>query len=328
MPIDWPQFVKAIEPHQTFVLTSHLRPDCDALGSELAMAQILEALGKQVRIINPMATPDAIRFIDPDSRIQTVNEDVTVDEAAATDAIMVLDTSAWDQLGSMGDVIRATDGAKIVLDHHVSGDELGAVVFRDDQSPATGCLVIEAADALRVPLTKNIATPLFAAIATDTGWLRFPSTTADTYRACARLVEAGASPTWIYQQLYERDTLPRIKLRGRALERAQTDLDGRLIYTSVRRADFDATGATPADTEDVINLTLAVEGVEAAVLFNEQIDADAVKVSFRSRGALDCSELARSLGGGGHKLAAGAMIQGDYEAAETRVLDAVREAMG
>jgi phosphoesterase RecJ-like protein len=327
MPIDWPRFVEAVSPHNSFVLTSHLRPDCDALGSELAMAEILELLGKSVRIINPMATPDMLAFIDPSAKVLTLGQGVSVEEAADTDALMVLDTSAWDQLGPMGEVIRATRATKIVLDHHVSGDELGAEVFRDAQSPATGCLVVEAADALGVELTEPMATPLFAAIVTDTGWLRFSATTSGTYRTTARLVDAGADPTAIYQILYEQDTLPCIQLRGRALERANTDLDGRLIYSSVRRADFADTCASPSDTEGLINMTLAVAGVEAAILFCEQLEADAVKVSFRSRGGLDCSELASSLGGGGHKQASGVYIEGDFDTIAARVLDATRSAM-
>ncbi|MCG8583769.1 MAG: bifunctional oligoribonuclease/PAP phosphatase NrnA [Pirellulales bacterium] len=292
------------------------------------MAKILETLGKTVRIINPQATPDAIAFLDRGSRVLAIGEDVSVADAANTDALMVLDTSTWDQIGPMGDVVRTTSAAKIVLDHHVSGDDLGAEVFRDEQSPATGCLVVEAADALEVTLTEKMATPLFAAIVTDTGWLRFPATTPETFRTTARLVEAGADPTSIYQTLYEQDSLSCVQLRGRALERAKTDLGGRLIYTSVRRNDLEETGATPADTEGLINLTMAVRGVEAAVLLTEQLESDSIKASFRSRGGLDCNLLARSLGGGGHRLASGATIHGDFDTVAAQVLDAVRTAMG
>ena len=333
MPIDWTRFAEAIKPHTSFVLTSHLRPDCDALGSELAMAEILESLGKTVQIVNPMATPESLAFIDPTSRIKAVGENITAAEAADSDALLVLDTSAWDQLGPMGEVIRTTRGAKFVLDHHVRGDELGAEVFRDAESPATGCLVVEAADALNVELTSDMATPLFAAIITDTGWLRFSSTTAETYRTTARLVDAGASPTEIYSELYEQDSLACIQLRGRALARADSHSGGRLVSTSVRRSDFEETLANSSDTEGLINMVLAGAGVEAAVLFCEQEKVDAVKTSFRSRGGtdssgLDCSALAQQFGGGGHKQAAGAYIEGTFDDIVSRVLDATLEAMG
>jgi phosphoesterase RecJ-like protein len=228
----------------------------------------------------------------------------------------------------MSDVLRAMRGAKIVLDHHVSGDELGAEVFRDAESPATGCLVVEAADALDVAITSSMATPLFAAIMTDTGWLRFSSTTSETFRTAARLVAAGADPTSLYQTLYEQDSLACVQLRGRALVRARTELAGRLIHTTLRRADFAETGAAPSDTEGIINLLLAVAGAETAVMLTEQLETTAVKASFRSRGNLDCSALARSLGGGGHKQAAGVYLEGEFDAVAARVLDAARAGMG
>jgi phosphoesterase RecJ-like protein len=213
-----------------------------------------------------------------------------------------------------------------VLDHHVSSDELGAEVFRNVAAEATGRLVVEAAGALDVKLTPEMAMPLFAALATDTGWYRFASTTGETYRFGGQLVDAGARPAAIYNAIYEQDTLARVQLRGRILARTQTELDGRLVFTSVTREDFDATGAAAADTEDVVNMTLVISGTDVAVISVEQPDGN-VKVSFRSRAGLDCSRLAESFGGGGHKAAAGATVPGPLAVAEPRVLDAVRAAM-
>jgi phosphoesterase RecJ-like protein len=242
------------------------------------------------------------------------------------DGLMVLDTSAWAQLAEMGDVIRATKAKKIVLDHHISSDDLGAEVFRNVKAEATGRLVQDAARELGVKLTPEIATPLFAALATDTGWFRFASVSGETYGFGGQLVDAGARPDAIYNAIYEQDTLARVQLRGRVLARTQTELDGRLVFTSVTREDFAATGAAASDTEDVVNLTLVIAGTEVAVIFVEQQDGR-VKVSFRSRAGLDCSRMAENFGGGGHKAAAGAMVPGPLATAEPRVLDAVRAAM-
>jgi len=186
--------------------------------------------------------------------------------------------------------------------------------------------VLEAARELQVALTPQIATPLFAAMATDTGWFRFASTTGDTFRFGGQLVDAGARPEAIYNAIYEQDTLARVQLRGRILARTKTDLDGRLVFTSVTREDFAVTGAAAADTEDVVNMTLVISGTDVAVILVEQPDGR-VKVSFRSRSGLDCSRLAETFGGGGHKAAAGALVVGPLAEAETRVLDAVRAAM-
>lgn len=326
MAIDWKHFAEVIRAHQRFLLVSHIRPDCDALGSELGMAAILESLGKSVRIVNGQATPPNLAFIDPDRRIGVIGETVQPGDLAGIDAIMVLDTSAWAQLGPMGDVLRAFTGKKIVLDHHVSADDLNAEEFKDVTAEAAGRLVVEAADALSVKLTPPMATPLFAALATDTGWFRFSSASAGTYRIAATLIEAGANPAAIYNSLYEQDTLGRAKLRGIILSRIVTELSGRLAHTFVLKEDFAATGALPSDTEDVINAALAIAGTQFAVIFVEQ-QAGGFKISFRSRCGVDCSRLAEKYGGGGHKAAAGAFVKGPLAEVQPLVLDAVRAAM-
>lgn len=326
MSINWDRFRELIHSHENFLLTSHIRPDCDALGSELGMAGVLDALGKKVRIVNAQATPEHLCFIDPTNRVKTIGEDITPAELTDVDLIMVLDTSAWIQLGDMAQVIRDSSATKVIVDHHVSEDDLGAELFKNTTAEAAGRLVIEAADALEVPLTPEIAKPLFAAMTTDTGWFRFSSVTGDTYRYAARLIDAGASPPALYTALYERDTVSRVRLRATALVRVELELDGRLVYTHVSREDYEATGAAPTDTEDVINLTLGIAGTEAAVIFIEQPTGD-FKVSFRSRGQVDCSEVAQQFGGGGHKAAAGASLSGSLEEIKAQVLPAMRSAM-
>lgn len=327
MTINWPRFVEIIRAHQRFLLVSHVRPDCDALGSELGMAGVLEALGKSVRIVNGQATPPNLAFIDPTKRIGVIGQTVQPAELADIEVLMILDTSAWAQLGPMSDFIRAFPGKKIVVDHHVSEDDIGAEPFKNVQAEATGRLVVEAAEALGVQLTPEIATPLFAAIATDTGWFRFGSASAVTYRTAAKLIGAGASPAAIYRDLYEQDTLGRVKLRGVILARVTTELGGRLAHTYVLKEDFQQTGSLPSDTEDVINMALGIKGTEVAVIFVEQ-NGGAFKISFRSRSHVDCSRLAEKFGGGGHKAAAGATVTGTLAQVQPVVLDAVRGAMG
>jgi phosphoesterase RecJ-like protein len=325
MSVDWKSFVKQISHYDTFVLVSHIRPDCDALGSELGMAEVLRSVGKSVRIVNAHRTPPTLQFLDPASNIEVLGDNVEAEDVSA-DCIMVLDTSAWAQLGDMGDVIRSSRADKVVVDHHVGEDDLGATMYKDYQAEATGHLVVQAADALNVPLTRSMSVPLFAAIATDTGWFRFGSVTAETYRTIARLIDAGVVPSEVYGDLYERDTLGRLKLRGLILSRTQSELDGALVHTHVEKADFEATGALASDTEDAINLTLAVEGTQGAVIFVGQLRGG-FKLSFRSRCAMDCNEIARQFGGGGHKAAAGAFQEGTLDDVRQRVLPVVIEAM-
>jgi bifunctional oligoribonuclease and PAP phosphatase NrnA len=325
--IDWSRFVELVCSHTRFVLTCHVRPDCDALGSELAMAAMLRHLGKDVVMVNDFAVPPNLRFLDTQGQVKQLGKDMTAEQLADREVFIVLDTSAWAQLGRMADVFRQSSAIKMVVDHHVSGDDLGAELFKDVDAEATGRLVAEAADALEVPLTAEIAWWLLAALATDTGWFRFASTNGDTMRLAGRLMDAGAAPDLLFKRLYENDSLARLQLIGRTLARARTDLGGRLIYTWIERTDFEATGAVPSDTEDVINMTLNVGGAEVAVILVEQAGS-ALKLSLRSRSDVDCSRLTEQFGGGGHRRAAGATIRDPLEVALAKVLDAVRAAMG
>jgi phosphoesterase RecJ-like protein len=277
-------------------------------------------------MVNDFAVPEALRFLDPIGEVKQIGCDITAAGLADREVIIILDTSAWIQLGKMADVVRESKALKVVVDHHVSSDDLGAVFFKNTEAEATGRLVIEAADALGVALEPAIAEPAFAALATDTGWFRFASTSAGTYRLAARMVEAGAKPDVLYKRLYEHDSIARLKLIGRTLGRAETELDGRLIHTWIEKADFAETGAVASDTEDIINMTLTVGGTEVAMILVEQSNGT-LKLSLRSRSEVDCSRLAEMFQGGGHKRAAGATLVGPIAEAQKRVLEAVRALM-
>ncbi len=324
--IDWLRFVDLVGGHRRFLLVSHVRPDCDALGSQLALAGMLEQLGKDVWIVNGFAVPPNLQFLDPQRKLKQLGVDVQAGQLDSREVIVVLDTTAWVQLGAMAEVIRASKALKMVIDHHVSEDDLGAELFKDGEAEATGRLVLEAGEALGVRFTPEIAQPLFAAIATDTGWFRFASTGAETFRAAARQLEAGAQPDRLFKDLYETESLARLRLTGRTLARTQTELGGRLIYTWVERGDFEATGALPSDTEDLINMTLTVGGTEVALILVET--KSGFKVSFRSRCELDCSRIAEQFGGGGHRRAAGAQLREPLATGREKVLAVVRAAMG
>jgi phosphoesterase RecJ-like protein len=325
MRLDWATLLEILRSCRRVCLTSHIRPDCDALGSELGMAGILESLGKEVRIVNAQATPAPLRWIDPSGKIESLADTVKPADLADRDLFIVLDTSAWAQLGDMGGVLKSHRDRVIVVDHHVSEDDLCDRWFKDTAAEATARIVSEIAQRLRVHLTPEIATPIYAGLVTDTGGFRFPSVTGETFRIAARLVDAGASPPTIYRELMEQDSLARLHLVGRTLSGATTSHDGAVITSIVRQADIKAVGALPSDTEDLINLTLAVKGTQLAAILIEQPDGR-TKVSFRSRSHVDCSALAGRFGGGGHKAAAGAIIDGPFDEVRDRVAAAVDEA--
>jgi phosphoesterase RecJ-like protein len=241
------------------------------------------------------------------------------------DVLIVLDTSAWAQLGAMGDVAKAMREKVLVVDHHVSEDDLSDRWFKDTSAEATARIVYEIGLRLKVPLSKRIATPLYAGLSTDTGGFRFPNVSGESFRVAARLVDAGADPTAIYRELFEQDSLARLHLVGRTLAGAQASHGGRVIVSTVRQSDIKEVQAQPADTEDLVNLTLAVKGTEVAVILIEQPDGR-IKTSFRSRSQVDCNALAARFGGGGHKAAAGAILPGPFDVAHEQVLAAVDDA--
>ena len=254
-----------------------------------------------------------------------LGEDIEASEFEDADLHMILDTSAWAQLGPMADVIRQSSYKKIIFDHHEGEDDIDAELFKNTSAEAVGRMCVDAAQHLGVELTPEISKPLFAALATDTGWFRFPSVSSGTYQAAAKLLEGGAIPAELYGQLYERETVGRVRLRGTVLARIQTELDGRFAHTYILAEDYEKTGAKPTDTEDLINLALEIEGVVFAVIFVGQVSGG-YKMSFRSRCNAAANEVAALFGGGGHKAAAGAFVEGDdFPTLQHEILTQVRQ---
>ncbi len=321
MPIDWSPFVDVVHRNKRFLLTTHVRPDPDGLGSQLGLADVLEEMGKEARLVIASVWPPRYDFLDPEKRIRRFVP--PGDEYRNVDAVVVLDTGTWNQLGDFGTFLKTLSCEKVVIDHHLSQDDLGALRLVDTTAEATGRLVYEAIQALGRPLSARAANHLFAAVATDTGWFRHSNTTPPTFALAKELMEAGAKPTWLYQQIYERNTLPRIKLRGLVEERVRVIENGAVALSEIRLSDYAATGAIPSDSEEVINILLSIVGVEVAMMFMEQ-PAGGVKISFRSREKVDVAKIAEQFGGGGHRLASGATLMTSLAEAQERVLAAVR----
>ncbi len=327
MIVDWTALSEFIAAHDRFLVTSHVRPDGDALGSELGVLGILKHFGKDVRIVNASLTPPRYDFLDPTgSLIEHLGTQIRPDDLGDREAAIIVDLSSWGQLGDMAPVIRDFPGPRLVIDHHVSQDDLGAIYLKDTNAESCGTLVLQAAKAVGAAITSPMATALLTAIAMDTGWFRHPSTNAGTLRAAADLMDAGAAIDSTYKLLFERNTLGRLKMMGETLASLQTDLDGRVAYAIVTRDDFDRTGAVPPDTEDLVDFTVSVRGVEVGILFIE-LKQGGIKLSMRARNGFDCSKLTGLYGGGGHRAAAGATLPDPMSEAVPMVLAAVRAAI-
>lgn len=303
MPLDWSPLVEFLRRHDRPLLMTHIRPDADGLGAQLALHDALTATGKKPRVAIASKLLPRYGFLDPQ---RTVIEDFRPSAFTDCDCVVVLDTGTWNQLGDFGKWLQASPLPRAVVDHHRTQDDLGGLQLVDITAEATGRLAYEIIRALGAPLSASAANNLFMAIATDTGWFRHPNATAATFALCGELVALGARPTELYEQIYEAATLARFKLTAVALQRLTVAGGGKVAYTEILLSDYSATGAVPGDTEDLINYPRGVEGVEIALVFIEQQDGG-TKVSFRSRAA-DVSKLAEQFGGGGHKLASGARV--------------------
>jgi bifunctional oligoribonuclease and PAP phosphatase NrnA len=325
MALDWKPLVDLVCRHRRFLLTTHIRPDADGIGSMMALAEVLRQQGKEVQCIIASVWPPRYDFLDPGKQIQRF--DARDPRLAGAEAVIVLDTGTWNQLGDFGALLAKLTAAKMVIDHHLSQDDLGATRLVDSTAEATGRLVYEAITALDGSITPSVADMLFIALAGDTGWFRHSNATPATFALAEKLVAAGARPTILYELLYEQNTLPRLRLTGLVLERLQVVENGLVAFTEVRRGDYAATGAVPQDTEDLVNYPRSIAGVEVALFFMEQ-PRDGVKVSFRARSRVDVARLAERFGGGGHRLASGAIIESSLEDARARVLAALHEALG
>lgn len=301
----WNELEARIQSARNILLTTHVRPDGDALGSELAMARLLEQKGKSVEILNSSPTPPRYRFMDPDGTLFNWIGQGTPWPAREPDLFIVLDTGTWSQLAGLADYVRQLTIPKVVIDHHKSQDDLGALRLVDASAAASGILVYRAYEALGGTISAEAAQAMFIAIAMDTGWMRHPNASGEVFTTLARLVDAGAQPHRVYRELFERNRLQRLQLMRALYDHIELRSDGRLAIASVRWHEIMDVGAHPMETEDFINELMSLDGVEVAALFIGQAEGG-TKVSFRSRCGFDCSRFAERFGGGGHAAAAGA----------------------
>ena len=308
--VDWEPFCAATANARNVVVCGHIRPDGDTLGGCLALKRALEKLGKNVLTINGYDVPPSFAFLDENHEIRKISA-LTDEERRfieTADLLVAVDVSVPGQLGpDATPIFDAFQKTVVVIDHHEGESVYGDVKCVDPRIDSAGSLVFEAIDALGVEKSYEIAFPLFVAIATDTGMFRFSSTKSGTFERAAALVDAGVKVDEVYRLTMEQDSFGRFKLLGTAACGSERFLDGRGVIMALSLADFEAAGAIPPDSEDLVNEPLCVAGMEVSVIAIEQKDGT-VKASFRSRCALDCSQLAREFGGGGHKKAAGATL--------------------
>jgi phosphoesterase RecJ-like protein len=311
---DLAKIISELQQSNTILISVHRSPDGDALGSQLALMHALEKLGKTVTAHNLDPVPDIYRYLPGSARIKTGSS-----VAGKFDAFVVLDSDP--SRAGLFDGKYPADRL-INIDHHITNSQEWELIWLDPAASATGEMVYRLITGLSVTIDRDIALCLYTAIFTDTGSFRYTNTTPTSMRIAAELIEAGADPWFVTENVYESYAYRRLKLLGKVLTGMERSEDGRIAWVVVTNELYHQTGATSEDTENFINFVRSVKGVEVAILFRQTAEAQ-YKISMRSKGRVDLSGLARSLGGGGHKNAVGSVLDGTYEDVRTRVISEV-----
>jgi phosphoesterase RecJ-like protein len=311
------EIAEVLRRSERFVVLSHVRPDGDALGSQIAMGLALQKLGKQVKVWNEEGLLEKFSFL-PGGELVTFPPN----EPEDFDVVLALDTATRQRLGDK--CLAAVGNAKIWIniDHHPSNPRYGDLVHIDPIAPASGQILFELLQSQGLPLDEAIAENLFAAISTDTGSFQYPNTTARTFEIAADVLRCGIKVGELSQKLYESYPRRRIELLRVLLDRMRFDADGKVASFSLPIATANELGVIPEDNEGLIDHLRAIQGVIIAIFF-EELEDGKVRVSMRSKDErADVCEICVRFKGGGHKLAAGARVPGTLEDVAQRVIEA------
>ena len=298
---DFDRLLAHIRAGERFLVSSHQRPDGDAIGSAVGVALALRAIGKTADVVMDAVPPPSLQPFPHVDEIRVTRE---VTESCA--GALIMECSALERTGVAG-----LDRSPVLnIDHHPGNTSYGTINWIDESAAACGEMVFTLVEALGVPLTPAIATHVYLALLTDTGSFHYSHITPRSFEIARRCVEAGADPQWIARTHYDSSTLARVKIFGSVLNTMQIDRSGRVAVLTITRETAAAAGGSFDDTDGIINFPLSVKDILAVAFFKEAGPGD-WRVSMRSKGAVDVGAIARSYGGGGHANAAGCSASGE-----------------
>lgn len=305
--IDHLELLTILSSHSKYIITSHVNPDPDAIGSEIAVAGILKQLGKEFYIVNTSITPYNNAFLDSDNYIEYFDEVKHAPLFDTCDAAIFLDLNHLDRTVRMEGQFRKFKGDLICIDHHTNPEYFSTLNFIDESKSSTGEILfdlIESTDKLK--FNNKIATAIYAAIMTDTGSFRFSKTNANLHRKVAALLEYDLSSEEIYDKIYSQFDFGRIKLLGECLHAISITESGKVSYMIVTQDSVKRSGGIESDVDGFVNFALTTKGVKVGILFFEL--EDGIKISFRSKDSIPVNKLAAEFGGGGHINASGTRL--------------------
>ena len=296
-----------LEEARTAVLLTHVHPDADGVGSGVAMQRFLRQRGLDARFMITHELQPGLRFLSPNGEAQLFDRETMSPFVRDADLIFTLDNSSMERMGPLLDDVRASRATRICMDHHLVREEFWQINLIHMEASATGEMVLDCIDELGGSLDLPMAQAIYTAIWSDTGGFRFPKTNASLHRQVARLLDMGVKPGEIYQQLNERNRPGAVRLMAESLLRLEFSMQGRLAWVAVPRDLMDSCGDGLEDPSNVLNHMLAIDGVEIGLLLRQEGE-NMTKISLRSKPQHDVNALALVHGGGGHRNAAGAVI--------------------
>ncbi len=320
--------VELIERADRVLITTHTKPDGDAIGSVMAICDVLKSLGKTVRPLFLSTPPQWYDFLLTE-KVPVLGEDVKLEDLTAGrfgrfDLFIIVDTNSPIQLSEFAQYLKTTGVPLLVIDHHRTSDGLGGVELVQADAAAAALVVLDLFKYAEWKITKRIAEVLFIAVATDTGWFQFNNTDDRVFTACAELIKTGAEPGKIHQKVYENFSLARFMLATAMLNTLELHFKGRYATMQITQQDFKRTGAVYSDTDNLINECRRLSSVDTTALFTELSDGQ-IRCSLRSKGAVDVGQIAAKFGGGGHKMAAGTFVPAPIENAMQLIYNEVSD---
>jgi phosphoesterase RecJ-like protein len=358
MPDPYQSIIDVLSRCKRVLITTHVRPDGDALGTTAAMVLALRKQKIDSEVLLLTHIPHKYEFVYHDNAIvyhdvekgwpgeaKEANDEVGTmnDERkpepnssfiihpssffSRFDSLVICDTGTWSQLPGLRERIEGWNVPRIVLDHHLTQEDWATHKLVIPEAAAAGEIAAELLEAWDIPLDLPIATALYLAIASDTGWFQFSNTRPFTMRLAATLMEAGVNTDEMYKHLYQSERPQRVALQTRALQSLELLSDNRLAVMTITKCDFDETGAGVPATENLINIPLQIESVEVSLLFTEPPEGGPIRVSLRSKGGVDVAKFAEQFAGGGHARASGLKLATSLTEAHERVVGAMRAAM-
>ncbi|MFC1624156.1 bifunctional oligoribonuclease/PAP phosphatase NrnA [Candidatus Omnitrophota bacterium] len=308
-----------INKFDKFVVSAHINPEGDSIGSQIAIASLLTRLGKEVLILNESPVPHFLQFMGgADKILNKIPPDLHFQ------AVIILDCPVLARVGNISEAITK-DKVVINIDHHVSNENFGRYNWVDPMISSTGEMIFELFKAFKLKIEYSEAVALYVAIMTDTGSFRYTNTSAETHKRIAELVDIGVKPYDIFKSIYEVNSLQAINLLSEALKTLKLTDDGYIAWLWVTKEMLKKTKASLDGIEGMINFARSIEGVQIAILFRETGTENRCKVSFRSKDKADVNKLASFFGGGGHATASGCIVSGKTEEVEKAVLKKAQE---